>query len=402
MRMAEPWRNWSGSVRFSPQRLECPASEADVASIVRAVHRRRGTLRAVGAGHSSSDLVNTTDTLLSLENLRGVIAVDRGRCRATVAPGTPLQALGKALYEHDLALPNYGDVATQTIAGAIGSGTHGTGPDQRNLSSLLVGARIVDGNGEVRVIGDQDDPQLLRAARVSLGALGVFTELTLQLVPAFDVERREYAASTDDAIADWPRLVAGNRSFDLYWYPRRDDVKLRLVNPVGGGTATLPYARLLAKHDGYSHELIPTHSGLPHRFEECEYALPDDAGLACFAMIRERIKREWRKIVGWRVLVRTVAADDSFLSPAHGRRTITISLHQNHSLPWREFFADIEPVFREHGGRPHWGKQHAMRAADLAPRYPAWDAFARVRARFDPDGTFLSPYLRQILGAGHG
>ena len=357
-------------------------------------------MRVAGAGHSSTDLASTTDTLLSLARLHGVISVDPARCRATVAAGSTLQELGKSLYEHDLALPNYGDVATQTIGGAIGTGTHGTGLEQPNLSEMMVGAKLVDGRGDVRVI-TSDDIETLRAARVALGTLGVFTEITLQLVPTFDVERREYAATTDDALADWPRLVAENRSFDFYWYPRRDDVKLRLVNPLGGGTVALPYARALEKHSGYSHQVIPTHSGLPYRFEECEYAVPYEDGLACFARIRERIKRDWRRLVGWRVLVRTVAADDSHLSPAQGRRTVTISLHQNHSLPWQDFFADMEPIFRAHGGRPHWGKKHGMRAADLRPRYPAWDAFQRIRRAFDPDGTFLSPYLRQIMGDAH-
>ena len=394
---AAPWRNWSGSVAFRPRRQAHPCDAGEVQAVVREVAGRGGNLRVAGAGHSSNDILRGEDTLLVTDGLCGLVSADRARCTAVVRAGTPLEELGRALYEHDLALPNYGDVATQTIGGAIGTGTHGSGIAQHNLSQLLAGALLVDGRGELRRI-DAGDIARLRAAQVALGTLGVFVELTLRLVPAFDVERREYACSVHDALAHFDLLAAGNRSFDFYWYPRRDDVKLRLVNPVGGGTHRLPWARLLTVHDGYGHHVIPTHSGIPHHFEECEYALPAEAGLDCFRAVRARVLERWRHVVGWRVLYRTVAADDALLSPAHGRATATISLHQNNTLPWKDYFADIEPVFRAHGGRPHWAKKHACRAADLAPLYPRWDEFLAVRAECDPQGVFLSPYLRGLLG----
>lgn len=395
--MADTWRNWSGSVAFRPATLAHPGSEDALASLVRAVHQRGGNVRCVGAGHSANGILRTEDALVSMMGLEGVISVDREGCEATVYAGTELAELGRCLYGHDLALPNYGDVATQTIGGAIGTGTHGTGPTQQNLSQLMVAARMVLATGEVMEIG-RDDHELLRAVRTSMGTLGVLSTVTLKLVPAFDVERREYATSTDAALGHLDALNAGNRSFDFYWYPRRDDVKLRLVNPVGGGTDPVPYGRELERRAGYGHQVIPTHSGIPHRFEECEYALPAEAGPACFREIRSRIVQRWRHVVGWRVLYRTVAADDADLSPAHGRDTVTISLHQNHGLPWRAFFADIEPVFLAFDGRPHWGKKHRQRAGSLAVRYPRWTAFQRVREQLDPRGTFLTPYLRRLLG----
>lgn len=392
------WRNWSGSVRARPQRIVRPTSEEAVCELVKCARERGITVRVAGAGHSSSALVPTDGILLDLSRFRRVVSTDRARCRAVVQAGAGLQRLGRRLYEADLALPNYGDVATQTIGGAIGTGTHGTGPRQRNLSAMLVGARIVDGRGEVRIV-DRSDPDALDAARVALGTLGVFTALDLQLVPAFDVRRIEFAARTDEVLDDLERLTETNRSMDFYWYPRRDDCKVRLVNPVCGGSGVPRYGRLLELREGYGHELIPTHSGIPHRFEECEYALPRAAGLACFQAVRARIRQRWRASVGWRVLWRTVAADEALLSPYGGRDSATISLHQNAGLPWREFFADIEPVFRAHGGRPHWGKKHGLTAAGLAPLYSRWDDFARIRADFDPDGVFLTPYLRELLGA---
>ena len=390
------WRNWSGSVAFAPERVCTPADTAAVAAIVRDAHARGDGVRAVGAGHTSNAQLVSSGVLVSTGALCGIVAHDRAALTATVRAGTPLQDLGRDLYEHDLALPNFGDIASQTVGGAIATGTHGTGRDQPNLSRMLVGATLVDGRGYLRTIG-RDETARLRAARVALGTLGIVVEATLSLVPTFDVERREYACGTDATLARLDEFVAGNRSFDFYWYPRRDDCKLRFVNAVDGGTPAPDGARLVEFVSGRGHEIIPTHTGIPHRFEECEYAVPLEAGPACFRAVRERILARWRATVGWRVLYRTVAADDSYLSPASGRDTATISLHQNASLPWCEYFADLEPVFRDHGGRPHWAKKHTMDAEALAPLYPAWNEFARIRRRFDPDGTFLTPYLHRLL-----
>jgi FAD/FMN-containing dehydrogenase len=389
------WRNWSGSVVFRPREIARPRHTEALALLVAESAARGEPVRVVGAGHSSNEILASEGRLVSLEHFRTVHAVDREGCEATVGAGAVLEELGRTLYEHDLALPNYGDVATQTIGGAISTGTHGTGPTQPNLSQMLLRVTLVDGQGRVRRI-ERDDLDRLRAARVALGTLGAFTTLTLKLVPAFDVERREYATGTEAALAQLDALNAGNRSFDFYWYPRRDDVKLRLVNPIGGGTVPAD-ARPLTRGEGYSHEVIPTHSGIPHHFEESEYALPAENGPACFRAIRSRVLQHWRHVVGWRVLYRTVAADDADLSPAHGRATATISLHQNSTLPWRAFFEDIEPIFLDHGGRPHWAKKHTRRGAQLAALYPRWAHFHRVRAEFDPDGTFLTPHMRELL-----
>ena len=208
------WRNWSGSVAFRPQRQVHPRDVDEVRALVRETATRGGTLRVVGAGHSSNDILRGEDTLLVTDQLTGVISADRARCTAVVRAGTQLQELGRALYEQDLALPNYGDVATQTIGGAVGTGTHGSGVGQHNLSQLLVGALLVGGRGELQRI-DARDIDRLRAAQVALGTLGVFVEMTLRLVPAFDVERREFACSTHDALTHFDALARANRSLDF-------------------------------------------------------------------------------------------------------------------------------------------------------------------------------------------
>jgi FAD/FMN-containing dehydrogenase len=391
------WSNWSGSLRFTPGQIARPADEGELSALVRHAAEAGQTIRPAGSCHSSTELIAGDDVLVACDRLQGIVATDRDRAQATVQAGTTLERLGRDLAAAGLDFPNLGDVATQTIAGVIATGTHGSGRDLPNLACLLVGGRLVTGTGEIVAFGE-DDAGLLRAARVSLGALGIMTQLRLQLVPAYTLQRREYCTTTDAFWAHLDELMAENRGCDFYWYPRSDEVKLRLLNPPGGGTAHLPYARLVTDDRGPAHQLIPRHSHLPYPFDEMEYAIPAAAGPSCFQEVRERVMARHRRTVGWRVLYRTVAADDAYLSPASGRPTVTISLHQNASLPFWEYFLDIEPVFRAYGGRPHWAKKHTLRAEALRPLYPWWDRFLAVRRRLDPRGVFLTPYLRDLLG----
>jgi FAD/FMN-containing dehydrogenase len=389
------WSNWSGSVRFTPSRIAEPRSEEELAQIIRDAAERGRVVRVAGKGHSSSPLVVTDDVLVSLTHLCGVESHDSERCEAVVRGGTVIRDAGAQLRERGLALHNTGDVDVQTLAGAIGTGTHGTGRRLGNLSTMLIGGRMVTATGEVLEISEELDSELLRAARVSLGTLGIFTALRLRVQPAFQLRRREWCTRIDDCLAHLEELVDSNRNFDFYWYPRSDRAKLRIMNEPQQTAQQLVYATCVCDETGWSDEILPRTREL--RFEEIEYMFPLEAGPECFQAVRKRIKERWRREVAWRVLYRTVAADDAFLSPAHGRETSVISLHQNVGLPYEAYFADIEPLLRDFGGRPHWGKKHALRAVELRALYPQWDRFRAIRERLDPDGVFLSPSLQELL-----
>lgn len=388
--------NWSGSLRFTPAEVARPRDEEELAHLVRQSARAGEGVRVCGYGHSSVPLVQTPCRLVSLEHLRGLTAHDRAAGTATVRAGTPLRDVGAALHEVGLALHNYGDVATQFIAGAFGTGTHGTGRRLGDLSSALIGVRFVTADGEVREWNEQDHPDELRAARVSLGTLGIFTELKLRVLPAYDLRRQEYCTTTSACLEHLSDLIERNRNFDFYWYPRSDEVKLRLLNEPGSALDELPYARLVKDETAPGWQALPRVRTL--KFDEMEYGVPLEAGPACFREVRARILDKHRTLVGWRVLYRTVKHDDSWLSNAYGRDTVTISLHQNAGLPYWAFFKDIEPIFRAYGGRPHWGKKHTLGGASLRPLYPRWDDFQALRRRMDPEGVFLNDYLRALLG----
>jgi FAD/FMN-containing dehydrogenase len=205
--MPTEWVNWSGSLRFTPAQIARPADEGEVVVLVRRAAEAGRTIRPVGSGHSSTGIVATDDLLVAFDQFRGILATDQVRAQATVQAGTTLEVLGRDLARVGLDFPNLGDVATQTIAGVIATGTHGSGRNLHNLACLLVGGRLVTGGGEVVEFGE-DDPEVLRAARVSLGALGIMTQIRLQLVPAYTIQRREYCTTMDASWAHLDELIA--------------------------------------------------------------------------------------------------------------------------------------------------------------------------------------------------
>ena len=395
----EEWRNWSGSLHFHPGALVEPSTEDGVRSEIRRAAAAGVTVRPVGAGHSSAPLVETDGVLLSLNRLpAGVLDADPAAGHATIGAGTRLCFLHDDLRGHGLAMENLGDVDTQALAGAVSTATHGSGRGLPNLSAQMIGVRMVTADGEVADIDRDEEPDLMRAVRVSLGVLGVFTAIRLRLLPAFRARRREWGMPIDECLATFDELLENNRNVDFYWYPRRDDAHLRIINSVDHdpGPVQPPAGTCTDEEIGWSGQILTKHRTL--RFHEMEYAVPAESGVACFTEVRERMKQHHRQYVGWRVLYRYVAADDAYLSPAHGRETVTISLHQNSTLPYREFFADIEPIFRAHGGRPHWAKIHNLSGRRLIDLYPEAGRFLAIRDRLDPRGVFINDHLRALLG----
>ncbi len=396
--MAEIWSNWSGSLKFTPGELAEPGSEEEAKTIVEKALEEGRKIRVAGAGHSSSPLVVTNSVLLSLGKFKSVENVDRENSTAWIGTGLTVKEGGSKLLEHGLSLHNTGDVDIQCISGAISTGTHGTGVKLKNLSSMLIGCRMICADGQIREFTEEKDgKEFFDALRVSLGSFGIMTKMKLRLQPAFELERREWCTHTDNCLEHLDELISKNRNFDFYWYPRSDLVKLRILNEKGKGMQTLDYADCVEEKSGWAIDVLPKERDL--KFDEMEYALPLEAGPDCFREVRKRIKDRFRKTVAWRVLYRTIEADDYHISPCYGRDTVTISLHQNAGFPFMEFFQSIEPVFLDHGGRPHWGKKHTLQSSAIRKMYPKWEDFFKLRAEMDPRGIFMNEHLeKQIFG----
>ncbi len=428
-----PARNWAGNQRWVPAERVEPDSTAAVADTVRAAHRAERRVKVIGAGHSFTAAAATDGVQLSLDRLDRVVRVDPERCQVTVGAGIRLHQLNEQLAVAGLAMPNLGDIDRQSIAGAISTATHGTGLHFGNLATTVVAMELVDGGGEVVRCSATEEPDVWRVARVGLGALGVVTEVTLQCVEAFNLHARETVEPLEGVLDRFAEEAAAVDHFELYLMPggRRCQVKRNartdapaappsrwaytrdklLVENVGFGAVcrvgrrfpTLgPRIARLVSSAATERDLVdrsdrvftsPRHV----RFVEMEYAIPIEHIPAAVRRIGE-LAADLPTPVLFPIEVRVSAADDIPLSTAFGRTSGWIAVHQYRGMPYEEYFAGVERIMDDYGGRPHWGKLHGQRAATLAPRYPEWDHFAVIRDRLDPDRTFANPYLDRVLG----
>ena len=429
------WTTWAGTATARPAATAQPASTDDVVEIVRQARERGLTVKAVGSGHSFTDIAITDGVLGRLDRLSGVVMADVPSGRVRVLGGTPLHQLNPALAALGLALPNLGDIDRQTITGALATGTHGTGARFRGIADAVVGLRIVVADGSVHDCDREREPELFEAARIGLGALGILTEVELQCVPAFLLNAREAPGTLPDTLAGLDDLVDGTDHFEFYWFPHTDRVltKRNTRLPLDAGADPLPRwrawldddllsnrvfegvnrvcsarpqwvprinrvtSRVLSAREftTASHEVFASPRDV--RFREMEYAVPREAARD---VIRELVRMV--DTCGYRlpfpVEVRFTAADDVWLSTAYGRDTCYIAVHQYHRMEHRDYFADFEAIARAADGRPHWGKLHGRSRADLEPSYPRFAEFVAVRDRVDPDRLFANDYLTRVLG----
>ncbi len=430
---AATWRNWAGDQRCSPSTIENPASTGQLAEAIAraAAHDRR--VRVAGSGHSFSEIALADDVQLRLDRLTRVLDVDRGSGLVRVQGGITIHELNLRLAEHGLALENLGDVDVQTIAGAISTATHGTGARLRNLSSQVDALTLVLADGSTLDCADALDADVFRAARVSLGALGVIAEVTLRCVPAFTLRGVDAPRPLDEMLARFDELALANEHFEFFVFPHAAVALTRTNNRTDAPPR--PRGRLSA----YANDILLTNYAfalccrasrrfpacIPQinrlvtrladsstrvdrsdriftsprlvRFTEMEYALAREATPEAVRRVLELV-RERGFAVPFPIEVRTVAGDDAFLSTACGRDSGYVAVHMFEGMPWQEYFGAVEEIMDELDGRPHWGKRHSQSAATLRPRYPDWDRFQAVRARLDPHGRFANAWTDRVLG----
>lgn len=426
-------RNWARNQACTPTSVERPASTAEVATTIRRASGSGSRVKAIGAGHSFTGVAMTAGTMISLDRLTGIVDVDRERQRVTVRAGTTLRALGDELAAVGLAMPNLGDINVQTVAGAVGTATHGTGVELGNLATTVVGLELVDGRGRVVRCDESTDADLLGVARVGVGALGVVTELTLQCVPAFDLHAHETIETLEDLLADIPGLAASADHAEFYWFPGSDMCQVKRNRRTD--EARRPPSKLAYFRDKYVAEnaafglacrvgrrfpsIVPriagTIAGLAGerdlidrsdrvfasprhvRFVEMEYGIPLEHLGEAVARVRDLTSQMTYPTL-FPIEVRMSAADDIALSTGFGRTNGWIAVHQYRGAPYEHYLHGVEAIMNEYEGRPHWGKMHFQSSSTLRTRYPLWDDFMSVRARLDPDGTFRNEYLDRVLG----
>jgi L-gulono-1,4-lactone dehydrogenase len=429
------WRNWAGNEAAVATDVSRPRHLEELTGAVRAAALAGGTVRARGSGHSFTAVAAAHDLALDLTGWTGVVAADRDSGLVTVRAGTTLRTLNAELDRLGLAMTNLGDIDAQTIAGAISTGTHGTGARFGGIATQVAALQLVLADGTVTTCSADERPELFAAARVGLGALGVISTVTLRTEPSFLLEAQDRPEPLEEVLDALEENYSANDHFEFYWFPYGRNALTRRNNrlPVGAEPRPLSPARrffeyrlmentafgalcrvgravprLVAPLNGLFSSLLSTrsHSDASHRvfvtnrdvrFVESEYAIPRAALGEVLAELRARVPRLTHPVM-FPVEIRVAAADDIWLSTAYQRDSAYIAVHQFVGMPYREYFDLFESVAGAVGGRPHWGKMHSLDAATLRERYPRFDDFVALRAELDPAGTFSNPYLDRVLG----
>jgi L-gulono-1,4-lactone dehydrogenase len=431
------WRNWAGTATATPARWAQPRNEAEICAAVKGAAAAGLQVRALGSGHSFTPAAATSGLALDLSLWTGVTAADTRTGLVTVRSGTTLRGLNAALAEFGLAMTNLGDIDAQTIAGALATGTHGTGARLGGLATQIEALDLVLADGSLVTCSASARPELFAAARVGLGALGVVTAVTLRCEPSFTLAADERPVPVEQVIEQFDSLAAGNDHFEFYWFPygRQALVKRnnRLSPGASGSAVRMPGWRrfwefevmenaafgTLCRLGRAEPRFIPALNRLssaalsarsytdasyrvfvtPRRvhFVESEYAVPRESVADVLAELRREVPRLADPVM-FPVEVRVAAADDIWLSTAYGRDTAYVAIHQYTGLPYRAYFDLFESVVATVAGRPHWGKMHSLGAGQLGPLYPRFDDFRSVRAEVDPEERFGNAYLGRVFG----
>ncbi len=431
------WRNWGGNQSCRPLSLQTPTSEVEIVELVLSAAARGERVKVFGAGHSFTDIACTDGRLLSLEGYDRVLEADAEAGTIRVEAGITIAALGEILEGLGLAQPNLGDIAYQSIAGAISTATHGTGATLGNIATQVKALSLVTADGRVLECSAEQNPDVFNAARVGLGALGVISTVTLQAVPSFTLRSVQTPRRLDEVLEQIDSLTGENDHFEFFWVPHSDKV-LAIANnrtedpPRPPGRISAYYNDMLMENQAFgllqrlgrartswipglgrltakllsSREVVDrSHKVFANerivRFVEMEYALPREALVSAVREVRSMIDGRGLRI-SFPVEVRVAKGDDIWLSTATGRDTCYVAVHVFQGLPFEAYFNEVEAIMNGHEGRPHWGKMHYQTAATLRPRYPHWDDFINTRDRLDPDGRFSNDYLDRVLGIAPG
>jgi L-gulonolactone oxidase len=431
--MGFAFKNWGGNQACNPLALHRPTTEEALVALVCKAADAGETVKVVGAGHSFTDIACTNGHMVTLDNYRQVLDVDTDAATIKVQAGISIHDLGEILSGHALAQPNLGDIAYQSIAGAISTATHGTGRRLGNIATQVKALSLVTADGRVVDCSAERNADVYNAARVSLGALGVISTVTLQCVPAFVLASVQTPRQLDEVLEQIDDLTTGNDHFEFFWIPHSDRV-LAITNnrteapPRPPGRINAYYNDMLMENHAFglvqrlgrsNPKWIPSLSRFTAkllssrkvvdsshrifanerlvRFVEMEYALPREALAAAVRDVRSMIDRKGLRI-SFPIEVRVAAGDDIWLSTATGRDTCYVAVHVFQGHPFEEYFREVEAIMKGYAGRPHWGKMHYQTAATLRPLYPRWDDFIVVRDRLDPAGRFSNAYLDRVLG----
>ena len=418
---SEFWSNWSGSQQAYPKLLRPNSLE-----LLQNVVRTHPKIRAIGAGHSFSGLAQTNDVLLSLDYFKGVVSHDDEHCQSVVQAGTHLYDLGEKMSAYNQALMNQGDVDQQTLAGAISTGTHGTGIDLQCLSAYVEGFELITADGDLIWCDAVQHAEIFQAGRVALGSLGLITKIKLQNRPMYKLKEQVRSCPLIEVFQHIEQWKSQHRHIEFWVFIHSSNVILKTLDetnePVQSKTEQIldedVFLRICSELTKSCPVLNPALQKLVSllvrpstaidwssrifpairetRFNEMEYQLPVQTGLACLEELMHCFKKH-KVPMFFPIEFRYVKADDIWLSPFYQQDSISISVHQYYRQDYVRIFKLAEPIFQKYGGRPHWGKLHTLGGQELSALYPKWDDFMHLRQQVDPEKKWINSHLEHLF-----
>jgi len=406
---ATHWRNWVGNQSCIASEYAAPKSESELCDRIHAATQRGLDVRCAGSGHSFTPVVATSGLLLTLADMKGVKHVDSQKKRVTASAGTTINELGRHLKAHGLSMVNQGDIDSQALAGALTTGTHGTGARLGNLASAIVGMKLVQPDGEILVV-DESTPDLLKAARVCLGTLGVISEITLQVMDAYHLHERIWREDFDACMEMHDELAAKHRHFSFFWCPTErsrhcyclpdtsatsssgkttDVCEMKVMDMTDAEPMQSEFEKIAYSSEIYPIEYVPN-------FHELEYAVPVQYGKEAVKQVRRLMLEKYPECI-YPIEYRFTAADDAWLSPFFAQDSVTVSVSGEPGTDYWNYLRDVDSILRQFNSRPHWGKLHFLTGNDVTALYPRAQEFRQLRRELDPHGFFLNDHLTQLL-----
>ena len=418
---ATHWQNWSGSFSATPKFAQ-PQNIFELQGLV----RQNKKIRVAGASHSFNGLVQTDDLLISLEQMKGITDIDEDRCQSTVQGGTRLSDLGEKLAVFDQALINQGDIDRQSLAGAIATGTHGTGLELPCLSALVHGFDLLTAQGEILQCNSVKNREIFYAGRVAMGSLGILTKIQMQNRPMYKLKEQTRLCALTELMQHMQQWQYQHRHIEFWAFSHADQVILKTLDETEEDLIARPnewveedvllnfcaeLTRLCPKLNPWLQKLLGVFiqpvtvvdwssrifpSVRNTKFNEMEYQIPLQHGLQCFEEVLYTLRRH-KAPMFFPIEYRLVRGDDIWLSPFYQQDSVSISVHQFYKQDYQAIFKLVEPILLKHGGRPHWGKIHSLQAAQLRTLYPKWDEFMQIRQQLDPTQKWINPYLHTLF-----
>lgn len=423
-------KNWAGNLNFQPRNILAPSSTEEALGMVQSQLKNNQTIRMRGSSHSWSDLIETSDAFLHLDNMQGLIEVDADNKLVKAKAGTKLFLFGDEAFKHNLALPNQGDVNHQSVAGALSTGTHGTGIGLQSMANQLQALTVISGKGEVIKIDNEQHPDMMQALSVSLGSAGLITEATVKMTDAYKLKVETFAEDMKLSLANYKQRLTDNRHLEMFYFPVGDWSMVKLMNQTQDGPS--PHSKLQKVRElvlenwvfeglnilanstntyksvdkvmrkfvdhktfvNWSHRAFPTERTV--RFMEMEFNLPVEKFEEVFEELKTSIKKNQFQTL-FPIEIRFVKGDQLWLSPAYQRDSVYFAIHSYIKEDFRPYFEEMQRIFKRHGGRPHWGKWHGLKYKDLEAVYPKWHDFLKLRAQLDPQGVWLNKHLRTLF-----